>query len=486
MEIKKGLVQWNGRNDIPCSYIDMEDGSRYYIKQDLSNGNHIVTTSLLEAVDPMAKVENTGLLSVNGDMIIPSNNSSIKVLGDNLLLVVPSEAVSDSVKEANNLRLDPLAATRLVSTPAQIKEKINAKMSPEGRYELNDQFKEGTLYDANGNNLLNNDYYSFVAKDKDKLYLAKNNLDTDVKEFSISDGKIVEEVKEEVPVTEIEVPTTEVTTEVVENVGEGIVPIVEGTNEVIPSEENSDLGEEITIPDVDADFSFDVEKETEAQEVDSSDDVVIDDKDDYLHEAEFDRMSKSMEEKNENITKEMQDIEEYRFDDSKVKVDSIDNIEEDSDDIEEVDDYQEETTDTTMEDATKTISDLIQKYTAKDSELNEALEREERLKATNDIYKKKIKAQEQKISLITSKNRDLMNSNAQNEAKIESLTMALDLQKRKSEEQRRTITEQTREIARLNSQVAGKEELARALESARALIEDNESYSDEDSYYKVA
>ena len=39
MEIKNGLVQWNGRNDIPCTYAEMEDGTRYYFKQDLSNGN---------------------------------------------------------------------------------------------------------------------------------------------------------------------------------------------------------------------------------------------------------------------------------------------------------------------------------------------------------------------------------------------------------------------------------------------------------------
>ena len=80
MEIKKGLVQWNGRNDIPCSYIDMEDGSRYYIKQDLSNGNHIVTTSLLEAVDSMTKAQNIGLIDSEGKLLIPCTNRSIKVV----------------------------------------------------------------------------------------------------------------------------------------------------------------------------------------------------------------------------------------------------------------------------------------------------------------------------------------------------------------------------------------------------------------------
>ncbi len=80
MEIKNGLVQWNGRNDIPCTYAEMEDGTRYYFKQDLSNGNHVVTTSLLEAVDPMAKAQNIGLMDKEGNLLIPCNNSSIKVI----------------------------------------------------------------------------------------------------------------------------------------------------------------------------------------------------------------------------------------------------------------------------------------------------------------------------------------------------------------------------------------------------------------------
>ena len=48
--IKNGFVQWNGRSDIPCTYAEMEDGTKYYFKQELQNGNHIVTTSLLEAI----------------------------------------------------------------------------------------------------------------------------------------------------------------------------------------------------------------------------------------------------------------------------------------------------------------------------------------------------------------------------------------------------------------------------------------------------
>ena len=42
MEIKNGLVQWNGRNDIPCTYAEMEDGTKYYFKQDFNYINFFV------------------------------------------------------------------------------------------------------------------------------------------------------------------------------------------------------------------------------------------------------------------------------------------------------------------------------------------------------------------------------------------------------------------------------------------------------------
>ena len=80
MEILKGQVQWNGRDDIPCTYGKMEDGTQYYFLKHLSNGNHIVTTSLLEAVDPMAKAKNIGLIDNDGNVLIPCINRSIKVI----------------------------------------------------------------------------------------------------------------------------------------------------------------------------------------------------------------------------------------------------------------------------------------------------------------------------------------------------------------------------------------------------------------------
>ena len=559
MEILKGQVQWNGRDDILCTYGKMEDGRQYYFIQELTNGNVIVSTALIEAIDPMSKAKNIGLIDKDGKEIIPCTNSSIKVLSDDVLLVEPAEAVSDNVKEANSLRMDPLSATRLVSTPAQIKEKINAKMSPEGRYVLNDQFKDGTLDDANGVNLVNGEYYSFVAVDNDKIFMAKNFPETDVVEFSIADKKIVEEAKEEVieapveevtePVQEV-APAEEVTTEPGEIVTEQVqeaapveeVKPVENVNEGF-AKEDIDLGQEISIPAVDTvaetpiqnniptsnsfmdlitdpnatnsveKESFDEIKEEEPTTEINNDEVVAEveekeltDEDMDNRESDIERRLNELNEKfnsmNEQFSKietkeetpvedtvDAKDMDEEAEEENvftSPEVDNIDSFEEENEDYEAMEDIEDDVKDTTMEDATKAIDALAQKYNEKVVELTDALEREEKLKNSRKNYIEKSKAQEQKISLLTAKNHDLIDANSKLEAKIESLNIAADLQKRKNEEQKRRIGELERENMRLSTQVEGKEELARALESVRALIGENDNYSEDNSYYRKA
>lgn len=253
MEILNGLVKWNGRDDIPCTYGKTEDGKQYYFLKDLKNGNHIVTTVLIEAVDPMTKAKNIGLIDNDGNIIIPCVNSSIKVVDEEIaeetLLVEPVEAVSENVKEANALRQDPLSATRLVSTPAKIKEKINVEMSPNGRYLANDQFKDVTVYDANGNNLVNNEYYSFIARDGDKLFMAKNTPETDVVKFNLSTKAIDIPVETTEPVVDNTVVETPVTESTVEESTE-VVPVVE--ENVVENTTEANVNEGFAPVDVDA------------------------------------------------------------------------------------------------------------------------------------------------------------------------------------------------------------------------------------------
>ena len=190
MKIQKGIVKYKDRSDIICTYAVTDDGRQYYFMDDgnekvFTNGNRIATTALVEAVDPMVKASNIGVIDPNGVEVVPFRNRSIRPINDDLILVEVAEPVSPSVIQSVQLKSDPLAATRLVSTPALIKDRLNQKMSPDARYVFNDQFSEATLCDISGNNLIGNQYFSFIAFDKDKLYFSGNTVDSEIFEYSI-------------------------------------------------------------------------------------------------------------------------------------------------------------------------------------------------------------------------------------------------------------------------------------------------------------
>ena len=89
------------------------------------------------------------------------------------------------------MRKDPLAATKLVTTPATIKDRMNAKMGNGGRFVFNDQFSEASVFDLDGNNLLNNEYYSFIGLNNGTLYMSKNTVESEIVEYKL----VKEEVK---------------------------------------------------------------------------------------------------------------------------------------------------------------------------------------------------------------------------------------------------------------------------------------------------
>ena len=193
MQIQKGLVKYKDRSDILCTYGITDEGKTYYFLEGntISNGNIVATTVLVEAIDPLVISSSIGVISPNGDVIIPFENKSIKVIANDLLLVEKSTPVTESVIEAIELRRDPQAASRLVTTPAVIKENMNAKMGNDGRFVFNDQFSEATICDIDGHNLVNNELYSFVGVTADKLYLSKNTPESFISEFSLESKKLV-------------------------------------------------------------------------------------------------------------------------------------------------------------------------------------------------------------------------------------------------------------------------------------------------------
>lgn len=420
---------------------------------------------------------------------------------DDILLVEPAEAVSENVKEAIKLRTDPLSATRLVTTPAQIKEKINAKMSTEGRYLYNDQFSEVTVCDVNGNNLVNNEYYSFIARDKDKLFMAKNNADTDVLEFSISNKKFVEDAKEETITPEA-------------------VPVSESVAEDIPYEFNfvydnkDDLGEEISIPveenDIADNFSFnEITSETPQEEVDTGEEVVEEIKNDN-DESDLERRLNELNEKFTNMNSYISQYEpksekvttpEDRFDDSEVQIDSIDKYADEDEfgsDYNDVDDNTISEEDTTYSDAANVIRSLMQNNSEQKEELNRtneelniAKEELDKVKASRKALSEKYKSQTRELETRNDEIRDLRATVSKIEAerdafegKYNDLRRVSDLQKREFEKEKLENQKLRAELARKD---ADREELGQLVRDARALVNENSYYNEDNySYRRVA
>ena len=198
MQIKKGTVSYQGSNDWECLYGEVElDGKpvQYYFMDNgnLPNGNFIASTHLVEAIDREIQTQNVGMIDSEGNVILPFEHKSIKVIPGDILLVEKSKPTSESVLEAIELKKDPLSATKLVSTPAAIKEKMNVQLGADGRYLFNDQFSEASIFDFDGKNLINDEYFSFVGIANNKLFFTKNIVDAPITEYSIFPAEVRDE-----------------------------------------------------------------------------------------------------------------------------------------------------------------------------------------------------------------------------------------------------------------------------------------------------
>jgi len=190
MKIQKGLVKYKDRSDIVCTYGITDEGKQYYFINDrkLSNNNIIVTSTLVEAIDHSVVPSNIGVINSEGKIVIECVNKSIKLITKDILLVEKANPTSPSVVEALKNRKDPLAATKLVSNSAAIKEKMAGQMGSDARFIFNDQFSEASLFDIGGKNLLNNKYYSFIALNKrgDTIFLSDNVQTSGVDSLSLT------------------------------------------------------------------------------------------------------------------------------------------------------------------------------------------------------------------------------------------------------------------------------------------------------------
>ena len=252
MKIQKGIVKYKDRNDIVCTYGVTDDGKQFYFldetdEKKFANGNRIASTELVEAIDPMVKASHIGIVGANGNEVVPFIYKSIRPVNDSIVLVELSKPTSPSVLEAISLKSDPLSAAKLVSTPAAIKEKLNAKMGADGRYLFNDQFSEVTVCDIDGNNLIENQLFSFAGVANDTLYLSKNTIDSDIVEFSILPPEDETVENNEINVTDVNVPSGIVDKAMVEASSSGVsdIPPIVTEDAPVVEENVESVAEEI-------------------------------------------------------------------------------------------------------------------------------------------------------------------------------------------------------------------------------------------------
>ena len=436
MQVQKGQVKYKDRTDIICTYGVVDNGKQYYFLdgEKLGKGRIVASTALVEAIDPMVSASNIGVIDSDGNVIIPFEYKAIKPVADKAMIVENVNPVTPSVIEAAGLRKDPLAATRLVTTPATIKEKVNAKMGPGGRFLFNDQFSEASVYDLDGKNLLDNKLYSFIGYNNGNLYLANNTPNTDVLTYSFdknNDIDAVDTVEDTLDVKEMSVPTEVIDEALSDDSSEekNLHP-VEFNNDK-PNFDNSDFPD-VPIEDVD-------DKEVVTNDSVGTNDLSLPkvDNDMVIKTPVFEHNPVSLFNGVE-LEKDDKDFSMENKNDSLFSSNLIDNTSAVDDSI--------------IEDTATVMSGLIDQNKRQKRII---AEREKQIDGLLDFKKKAF-----------GENKTLVENN-------ESLKKKVRVLEKESLSSSEKIAELEREIQRLKSQVAGKDDLAKLIADAKNLLGDS-------------
>lgn len=512
MKIQKGQVQYKDRNDYYVTYGLTDDGKQYYfIEKDvevLKNGNRIATTVLVEAIDEMVKPEHIGVVNEAGEEVISCTHRRVKPISDEILLAEAATPISQNVIDAINTRNDPTAATTLVSTTTTVKDKLNTKMNGNGRFVFNDLFSEATIYDINGNNLVNGEYYSFIGTDNNKLYLSKNTVDSEITEYQILppevQANVSEGVNNEIDINQVEVPENTVENALNEETNteapvptpeemqavNAIAPEVPVANaEELPVEQN--LPEEVVSEENDLELPTisedEVGNETVAEEQPSEIELPVADTPIDIENPQEEIVSEEVSEEEipqaevedvaENDTTDEMDQElelnlpeeeiDTTLEDSTVQVDSIEKEEDYTDLIEE------SVKDPDIAEGTKIISGLIKQNKELKNTVASLEEELDRQKSTTKSIAEKAKMQEQKIEVLT-----------EGRKKDRNKIISLENSKKELEEKvsylERINSSQADEIDMLKPQLEGKEELVKLYAEAESLLDDHDDFDIDD------
>lgn len=445
MQVQKGQVKYKDRSDIICTYGSLDDGKQYYFLdgEKLGKGRIVASTALVEAIDPLVMASNIGVIDSEGNVIVPFENKAVKPISDQAMLVEVAKPVTPSVIEAANMRKDPLAATKLVTTPATIKEKINAKMGVGGRFVFNDQFSEAHVYDLDGNDLLDGKLYSFIGFNNGVLYLAGNTVDTEVITYSLNQNdKNSDKESEELDVKDLDVNP--------DKIDEALSVDDKSEDMLHPVEINEKISKESDFPDVK--IEEDIPSHDNGEEIVDSDDSeetgISEDLDKKI-------VSEVVEPVNVSLFKHSMhnDFNEYESEFGKHTAKEEKPVFEERDFDVDVDKTEFANDDSIIEDTAEVMAGLIRQ----NKEQRETISSQE--EQLESLIKFKRKAFEE--------NRTLVETN-------EALKKKLRMLEKENLENTENVTRLQEEVSNLRAQVAGKGDLAKLIADAKDLL-DNEN-----------
>lgn len=491
MQVQKGLVKYKDRSDILCTYGITDDGKTYYFLEGntIPNGNIVATTVLVEAIDPLVVSSSIGVIDPDGNVVIPFENKAVKPLSNDLLLVEKGTPVTDSVIEAVELRSDPSAASKLVSTPAAIKENMHIKMGDAGRFVFNDQFSEATICDINGNNLVNDELFSFIGLTDDRMFLSKNIVGSFIWEFDVVNKKLDVMPEPEVEVKMGDGDASEFTVDVsqIPTVEESTEEVTEFGTEMMESNlEGGFAPEDIDVvptPEVEAEVET-VEETTEMDtepETEVTTETVVEETTEVVVEETTETV---VEETTEAVAEDLfvMSPEEDIFADAKVHEDTIVPASDES-----YDDFtyfpEHSSKDSLVQEVSATINELVKLNKSQRQKLISYEQKMDQMADANRKMTEKLREQTRDYEKLRTTAENFKTVVGKLEAKCEVLEGKNEALEAKAHDQERTIYRLTAENTSLREQNLNNEALAQVLAEARSALESDE---DEIGYYRKA
>ena len=493
MQVQKGLVKYKDRSDILCTYGITDDGKTYYFLEGntIPNGNIVATTVLVEAIDPLVVSSSIGVIDPDGNVVIPFENKAVKPLSNDLLLVEKGTPVTDSVIEAVELRSDPSAASKLVSTPAAIKENMHIKMGDAGRFVFNDQFSEATICDINGNNLVNDELFSFIGLTDDRMFLSKNIVGSFIWEFDVANKKLDVMPEPEVEVKMGDGDASEFTVDVsqIPTVEESTEEVTEFGTEMMESNlEGGFAPEDIDVvptPEVEAEPATDAVEETTEMDTEPETEVTTETVVEETTEVVVEETTETVvEETTEAVAEDLfvMSPEEDIFADAKVHEDTIVPASDES-----YDDFtyfpEHSSKDSLVQEVSATINELVKLNKSQRQKLISYEQKMDQMADANRKMTEKLREQTRDYEKLRTTAENFKTVVGKLEAKCEVLEGKNEALEAKAHDQERTIYRLTAENTSLREQNLNNEALAQVLAEARSALESDE---DEIGYYRKA